>query len=108
MIYKDDMNAEKFEAFLKEVCEELEKKYGKKVAIVMDNASYHTVMVSMKKWTNIFHVQKFSLVCCLSSEMMFQDADGLWVDTKNFAEKRVLLWSPHMERKLESLLSRII
>ena len=48
MIYKDDMNAEKFEAFLKEVCEELEKKYGKKVAIVMDNASYHTVMVSIK------------------------------------------------------------
>ena len=49
MIYKDDMNAEKFEAFLKEVCKELEEKYGKKVAIVMDNASYHTVMVSKNK-----------------------------------------------------------
>ena len=45
MNYKENMNAEKFEAFLHETCRLLREKYGDKVALVMDNASYHTVMV---------------------------------------------------------------
>ena len=45
MNYKENMNAEKFEAFLHETCKLLKEKYGDKVALVMDNASYHTVMV---------------------------------------------------------------
>ena len=40
------MDSHKFEAFLHDVCKQLKEKYGEKVAVVMDNASYHTVMVS--------------------------------------------------------------
>ena len=50
MNYKENMNAEKFEAFLHETCKLLREKYGDKVALVMDNASYHTVMVR-NTWT---------------------------------------------------------
>ena len=46
--YKDDMDARKFEEFLHEICKLLEEKYGKKVAVVMDNASYHSVLVRKK------------------------------------------------------------
>ena len=46
--YKDDMDARKFEEFLHDICKLLEKKYGKKVAVVMDNASYHSVLVRKK------------------------------------------------------------
>ena len=45
MNYKENMDAAKFEAFLHETCRLLREKYGDKVALVMDNASYHTVMV---------------------------------------------------------------
>ena len=43
--YKDDMDAAKFEEFLHELCQKLKEKYGDKVAIIMDNASYHSVLV---------------------------------------------------------------
>ena len=39
------MGSKKFEEFLHKVAQKLKEKYGDKVAIVMDNASYHTVMV---------------------------------------------------------------
>ena len=39
------MDSKKFEEFLHKVAQKLKEKYGDKVAIVMDNASYHTVMV---------------------------------------------------------------
>ena len=42
------MDARKFEEFLHDICKLLEKKYGKKVAVVMDNASYHSVLVRKK------------------------------------------------------------
>ena len=45
MNYKENMDAAKFEAFLHETCRLLREKYGDKVALVMDNASYHTVIV---------------------------------------------------------------
>ena len=45
MNYKDDMDGPKFEAFLREVCRRAIARYGTKVALVMDNASYHTVLV---------------------------------------------------------------
>ena len=45
MNYKQDMDAKLFEKFLHETCRLLREKYGDKVALVMDNASYHTVMV---------------------------------------------------------------
>ena len=45
MNYKDDMDGPKFEAFLHEVCRRAIARYGTKVALVMDNASYHTVLV---------------------------------------------------------------
>ena len=48
MNYKDDMNAEKFEAFLHELFQELIEQGYEKIAVVMDNASYHTVMVRVK------------------------------------------------------------
>ena len=47
MNYKENMDAAKFEAFLHETCQLLREKYGDKVALVMDNASYHTVMVRL-------------------------------------------------------------
>ena len=50
--YKDDMDSEKFEEFLHELCQELCEKYDK-IAIVMDNASYHTVMVRVMKNVDI-------------------------------------------------------
>ena len=43
--YKDDMDGAKFEEFLHELCQKLKEKYGDKVAIIMDNASYHSVLV---------------------------------------------------------------
>ena len=48
MNYKDDMNAEKFEEFLHELFQELIEQGYEKIAVVMDNASYHTVMVRVK------------------------------------------------------------
>ena len=45
MNYKDDMDGPKFEAFLREVCRRAIARYGTKVALVMDNASYHTILV---------------------------------------------------------------
>ena len=42
MDYKDDMDGAKFEQFLDETCAILVQKYDK-VAIVMDNASYHNI-----------------------------------------------------------------
>ena len=52
MNYKQDMDAKLFEKFLHETCRLLREKYGDKVALVMDNASYHTVMV---RYTYIFY-----------------------------------------------------
>ena len=47
------MDAQHFEIFLHETCSKLTQKYDK-VALVMDNASYHTVMrddVPKSDWT---------------------------------------------------------
>ena len=55
MNYKQDMDAKLFEKFLHETCRLLREKYGDKVALVMDNASYHTVMV---RYTYIFGVTR--------------------------------------------------
>ena len=44
MEYKDDMDGPKFEEFLNETCSILKEKY-EKIALVMDNASYHTKLV---------------------------------------------------------------
>ena len=41
------MDSAKFEEFLHEVCVLLDERYEKSV-IVMDNASYHTVMVRFR------------------------------------------------------------
>ena len=43
MDYHQDMDSEKFELFLHETCKRLVEKYDK-IALVMDNASYHTTM----------------------------------------------------------------
>ena len=57
MIYKDDMNSAKFEKFLHETCQLLIEKYGDKVAIVMDNASYHSTLVRYSVFINItYHI----------------------------------------------------
>ena len=48
MDYKDDMDGEKFETFLRETCAKLKDKYEKS-AIIMDNASYHTKLVIIVK-----------------------------------------------------------
>ena len=53
MNYKDDMNAEKFEEFLHELFQELIEQGYEKIAVVMDNASYHTVMVRVMKNVDI-------------------------------------------------------
>ena len=47
------MDSHKFEKFLHEACANLKAKYGK-VAMLLDNASYHTIMhddVPNSKWT---------------------------------------------------------
>ena len=48
MIYKDDMDFKKFEQFLHELCQKLVALYDK-IAIIMDNASYHTKYVRILK-----------------------------------------------------------
>ena len=40
MSYKDDMDSAKFEKFLRETCSKVKEQYDK-IALVMDNASYH-------------------------------------------------------------------
>ena len=52
MSYKDDMDGAKFETFLRETCSKLKQKYDK-VALVMDKASYHTILldnIPNSKW----------------------------------------------------------
>lgn len=69
MNYKQDMDAKLFEKFLHETCRLLREKYGDKVALVMDNASYHTVMV---RYTYIF----YNLTILLLSHIIFQTLAG--------------------------------
>ena len=58
MNYKDDMDGPKFEAFLREVCRRAIARYGTKVALVMDNASYHTILVC----TDVYSLWYYLLV----------------------------------------------
>ena len=51
MDYKNDMNSDKFIAFLRETLERLTESH-EKVAIVMDNASYHSVLVGIFQFSN--------------------------------------------------------
>ena len=67
MIYKDDMDSAKFEKFLHETCQLLREKYGDKVAIVMDNASYHSTLVRYS-----FHQFYFSLIFCYNIIIVFK------------------------------------
>ena len=61
------MDSKKFEEFLHKVAQKLKEKYGDKVAIVMDNASYHTVMVR-NRW-------KLLLVTRIHFRFFFQHDD---------------------------------
>ena len=45
MEYKENMDGAKFEKFLKNVCAKVKRRHTK-VAAIMDNASYHNVLVS--------------------------------------------------------------
>ena len=46
MEYKDDMDGPKFEQFIHELAVILKERHGDKIAVVKDNASYHTILVS--------------------------------------------------------------